>query len=201
MLIRLDEFKIDINHGERVYTCINSKYLLNNNLKTSVDNDNKTLNTRINQALKYGISLNKILSFKKQDDANNHLTYENILQNYLEHKYKAHAEYHQNIENLKEKRIGKMLNLFFYTTLIQVTTLNLCTFVFFNWDIMEPITTCITYLNFIAGYYFWAFTHSDYEIHSISQWIKEKKIFKNSLNCLVMEEREEIINLLDNNKI
>jgi hypothetical protein len=196
MLTRLDEFKIDINHGERLYTCVNPKYLANNNIDTCIEHDKGFLNSAMKLASKYSIPLNKILVFEKSND--NHLTYRNILDYYLRHKYTAHFQLHQTLENLKERRIGKIMNVFFYATLLQVTILNLCTFVFFNWDIMEPITTCITYSNVIAGYYFWATTQSDYEIHSIYNWVRSKRLFRHSLNCQVIEEREEVKNILDN---
>jgi hypothetical protein len=197
MLARLDEFKIDINHGERVYTCVNSKYLANNNIDTCIEHDKSFVATAISLSTKYGIALNRIMRFKKSND--DHLTYRNILDNYLRHKYTAHFQYHQTLENAKEKRISKMLNYFFYAALVQVTMLNLCTFVFFNWDIMEPITTCITYSNVIAGYYFWAFTHTDYEIHSIYSWIKKHRLFQHKTYCQIIEEREEVKNILENN--
>ena len=69
-------------------------------------------------------------------------------------------------------------NFYFYLTLIQTIVLNSCVFIFFSWDIMEPITQCITYMNAIAGYYYWCLSNGgDYEISSIINFLKNRTLF------------------------
>jgi hypothetical protein len=126
------------------------------------------------------------------------VTYLSILKDYVNSKYSIVNKLHLSLREKRERRIQKMLNLFFYICLAQVTTLNMCTFVFFNWDIMEPITTCITYCNIVAGFYFWASTSVDYEIESMLVWLRTRKfINRPPLMDSLMKENEEIKNLIE----
>jgi hypothetical protein len=190
-------FKIDINNGERMYNCINPKFLGNNKLDEPVQAmDMQVLNKAEKLSVQYDISINKILGFRNRSKS---LTYEDLLRDLLEHKYTIHSNMMENYNQVKERQVGKILNIFFYVSAAQVTLLNLCTFVFFNWDVMEPITTCITYLNLIAGYYFWAVTNTDYEMESMVKWLKSKGRFYRRFP--VLDERDEIKRILDEKRI
>ena len=91
----------------------------------------------------------------------------------------------------KDKRVWKFLNFYFYLTLIQTTVLNSWVFIFFSWDIMEPIIQCFTYMNAIAGYYYWCLSNGgDYEISSIINFLKNKILFSSSINKALKGKQE-----------
>ena len=107
----------------------------------------------------------------------------------------------KNLLSNKEKRTSKLLNLFFYISTAQVVTLNLLTFVFLNWDIMEPITQCLTFANIILGYYFWALTKTSLDPPSISAYFTSKKnLFRRKYLKELSEERGSIERLINNDK-
>jgi hypothetical protein len=191
-------FKIDINNGERIYNCVNPKFLGNTRIDEPIcDYDYSELIRAERLSVKYDIGINKILDFK--GNRANGITYEDLLKDLLRHKYTVHNQVMESYSLSKERQVGKILNIFFYLSAAQVTLLNLCTFVFFNWDIMEPITTCMTYLNMIAGYYFWAVTKTDYEMESMVKWLKTKGVAYRRFPLL--DEKEEIKKILNDKKI
>ena len=58
---------------------------------------------------------------------------------------------------------------------------------------MEPITTCITYLNILCGYYYWAMTETDYEIEAMIYWIKNiDPILAKDLRAALREQRPSV---------
>jgi hypothetical protein len=203
ILTRLDMFKIDFNNGERFYNCINPKFLGNTQIDKEVGHiEEATLQKATKLSMAFHISINKILAFKrvkKVQHSQPQFTYEDMLRDLLVHKYTVHSQVMEESNKAKERQVGKILNIFFYTSAAQIALLNLCTFVFFNWDIMEPITTCITYLNLIAGYYFWAITNTDYEMDSMVRWLKQKGVFYRTLP--ILDEKEEIKRILDEKRI
>lgn len=200
VLSKLPCFNICIDTGEKNYKCFNSKYLGNSDLTRKVDfeftdNQGKELENYIfNKDFTVQESLNRSCVVKGS------LSYNDILNNILQTKYGLLEEAEKSISLNKEIRYSKALNAFFYLTTIQVISLNLCTFVFLNWDIMEPITQCLTFANIIIGYYYWAFTKSDYDpegflkIFSSSNSVKNRKYLKN-----MYQERELIKKLLVKN--
>jgi hypothetical protein len=201
MLIRLKIFQISINWGERIYNCVNPYYLGNQKLdeevvtkSTIIDFDNvEKLIFKDNLTFKTAMNLTK-----KENIGKNKVVYSSILKDYLKSKYSVLNEFYQSIKEKRERRIHKFLNFFFYLCVGQVAALNLCTFVFFNWDVMEPITICITYLNIIGGYYYWAFTQTDYEMESMVFWLKNlNPMLKPALIDSMLREKEEIRKLLE----
>jgi len=211
MLFRLDKFKISLNRGEKVYTCYNFNYLANQKLNQStqiIPNEffekiEKSMHkNKIPFLISYIINKNSFTNNKssKNFSSNNNLTYRDIFNNILNYKYFPLQSFRLNNEVEKDRRVWKALNLFFYMTLSQTVLLNLCVFVFFNWDIMEPITQCITYLNIICGYYYWAYSNGgDYEISSMTNWLKSRNILYKSLHE-AYEEKEEIDQFIENRK-
>jgi hypothetical protein len=190
-------FRIDINNGERIYNCVNPKFLGNTRIDEHVSLLNyETLEKIDKLAVEYDISINKILGFKGRA---NGITFEDILKDLLEHKYTVHNQVMESYTLVKERQVGKILNIFFYLSAAQVGLLNLCTFVFFNWDIMEPITTCMTYFNLIVGYYFWAITNTDYEMDSMVRWLKTKGVFYRRFPLL--DEKDEVIKIMNDKRI
>ena len=201
MLFRLDKFKISINRGEKVYTCYNFNYLANQRLNQNTDVISNEFYQKIEKVMldnklpfhiSHIITKNSVLNknFAKVTNATN-FTFGNIFDNILNYKYFPLQTFQLKNELDKDRRVYKMLNLFFYMTLSQTILLNLCVFVFFNWDIMEPITQCITYLNIIFGYYYWAYSNGgDYEISSITAWLKARTLFFRSLHQGLAEKTE-----------
>lgn len=200
MLFRLDKFKISLNRGEKVYTCYNFNYLTNQRL----DQSTEILPNEFYDKVKRDIQLYKIpfdISFIANRNSNkfknnfkgksDHLTYKDIFNNILNNKYFPLQTFHLKNEVEKDRRVWKALNLFFYLSVSQTVLMNLCVFVFFNWDIMEPITQCLTYLNLICGYYYWAYSNGDnYEISSMINWLKSRKIFFRGLHQAYAEKEE-----------
>jgi hypothetical protein len=201
MLFRLNKFKISLNRGEKVYTCYNFNYLANQRLSQSAE----IIPNEFYDKVERDISLYKIpfyVSYIANKNSNaykemfnrksNNLTYKDIFDNIMNNKYFPLQTFHLRNEVDKDRRVYKALNLFFYLTLSQTILMNLCVFVFFNWDIMEPITQCITYLNIICGYYFWAYSNGgDYEISSMIAWLKSRRVFFRGLHQ-AYEEKADI---------
>lgn len=209
LLFRLDHFKISINRGERVYTCYNFNYLANKKLTQSTD----TLPNEFYSLIEKDMKKNKVpfhISYliKKHSKAYKSLTTSNtgkiifthLFENILNFKYYPMQSFQKKLEIDKDRRVYKMLNLFFYATLSQTILLNLCVFVFFNWDIMEPITQLITYINIICGYYYWAYSNGgDYEISFITAWLKTRTLFFKSLKTSI-DEKKDVENFYKNRK-
>ena len=115
MLTRLEEFSIDINHGEKFYTCLNMKYLGNNNIDRKIEYDTIKIDRASDISVENGIAINRILSLKANNS--NKLTYRDLLNEFFEHKYCSYAEFHNSLQESKDKRVQKLLNLFFYLDL------------------------------------------------------------------------------------
>jgi hypothetical protein len=208
MLTRLTEFKICLDGGDRIYNCVNPFYLGNNKLDKELSNHidldqvEKLIfekNLSINEAIKISNkNIENIFSQNSRTVAK--VRYSSILKDYINNKYTVLSQFHQSLQENREKRIQKFLNFFFYMCFTQTVALNLCTFVFFNWDFMEPITTCITYLNIIFGYYFWASTSTDYELESMIYWLRTRKGIRNNWEYM-LEERDQIKEILKDDEI
>lgn len=206
LLSRLNLFQISLNGGERIYNCINYKYLGNNNINNQIKiYESEDFEAIFENMHKYGLNFSQsrqIIKDNKQTENQttsnslNPITYKHLFKDYIKYKYHAVTEFNKHLTERKERRIQKFLNLFFYISLVEVVAINLCTFVFFNWDVMEPITQCISYLNLITGYYFWAMTDTDYELDSMVSWMRKKRLFRNKLYDAALIEEEEIRNIL-----
>lgn len=210
-LLRLPKFIVSIDNGEKSYTCLNMNYLGN----TSLDKDIKDLDNSIYEDFE-GISNSKIdninrlilsknFSFNDCLERENKLvsniekiTFRDLLNSIYENKYVVMLDLKESLVAKRERRFSKLINAFFYLATIQIVSLNLLTFVFLNWDVMEPITQCLTFCNLIVGYYFWAFTKSSLDPPSIMNFITAKnlRITTRFLNRLE-EERDNIKYLLD----
>ena len=53
------------------------------------------------------------------------------------------------------------------------------TYVAFSWDIMEPITACVSLSDAIAGYMFWLWTGKPWDLDSLRSYYYEKALTKN----------------------
>lgn len=53
------------------------------------------------------------------------------------------------------------------------------TYVAFSWDIMEPITACLSLSDAIAGYVFWLWTGKPWDLDSLRTHYYEKALTKN----------------------
>lgn len=53
------------------------------------------------------------------------------------------------------------------------------TYVAFSWDIMEPITACVSLSDAIAGYMFWLWTGKPWDLDSLRSHYYEKALSKN----------------------
>lgn len=198
LITRLQGFIISIDNGEKNYHCINANYLGNKSIDVPIDirvNDNKNLDQLVienNFAFKDALSREVTLG--------SNLTIRDLLNNIYSQKYAILNEVETDLGINKEIRYSKALNTFFYLATFQVVTLNLCTFVFLNWDIMEPITQCLTFANIIFGYYFWALTKCDYDpqgfnsVFRFKAFTLRRKYFKELYN-----ERNMIKSILNTN--
>jgi len=203
MLLRLNSFLIVLNWGDRVYNCVNTNFMGNNQLNTQLlATESKIDFDKLNELV-----FDKNLSFKSAiqfateevEVKKEKVKYSSILKEYLKNKYSSINQFYETLQEKKERRIQKFLNTFFYASLIQVVSLNLCTFIFFSWDFMEPITQCITYLNIVCGYYYWAITQNDYEMEAMIYWMRDIKApFRRSVINSMLHEKEEIKKILDN---
>jgi hypothetical protein len=206
MLARLPEFKICLDGGDRIYNCVNPYYLGNVKLDKEISN-NIDLDQVEKLIFEKNLSLNEAIKLANKNFEITHDTrkvpkvrFSSILKDYLNNKYTVLSQLHKSLQENREKRIQKFLNFFFYMCLTQTVALNLCTFVFFNWDFMEPITTCITYLNVIFGYYFWASTSTDYEMESMVYWLRNRRGIRNYWEYM-LEERDQIKEILKDDEI
>ena len=203
VLLRLPSFNIIFDNGEKTYTCLNANYLGNTDINKEINTHLKINNKdRIND-----LCLNKSFNFQDACNRDIHIsnkdsfTYKDLLNNIYLHKYTLMLNLEKNLLSNKEKRTSKLLNLFFYISTAQVVTLNLLTFVFLNWDIMEPITQCLTFANIILGYYFWALTKTSLDPPSISAYFTSKKnLFRRKYLKELSEERGSIERLINNDK-
>lgn len=202
MLYRIDKFKISINRGEKVYNCFNFNYLANKKLDLNIEILSNDFYEKIEidmhkNQLPFNISfiMNKFAR-KEHLHEEEKLTYKKLLENILSDKYFPLQKFHQKQLVEKDRHLWKFLNFYFYMTLLQTIAMNSCVFVFFSWDVMEPITQCITYLNLIAGYYYWCVTNGgDYEISSISKWMRSWSLFSRNIDKS-LSEKQEIENFL-----
>ena len=74
------------------------------------------------------------------------------------------------------------------------------TYIYFSWDIMEPITCGMTLGDAIASYFFWVWTKQPYSIQGVRDFFHDRKraklIKKQNLdydNYLKTEEAIQII--------
>jgi hypothetical protein len=205
MLLRLNHFLISLNWGDRIYNCVNPQFMGNNQLNTQLaSNEAKIDFDKLNQ-LVFGQNLSfksaAELATKESKVKHEKIKYSSILKDYLRSKYSAINQFYDSLQERRERRIQKFLNTFFYASLIQVAALNLCTFVFFSWDFMEPITQCITYINIVCGYYYWAFTQNDYEMEAMIYWMRSiKPWYRRSVINSMLKEKEEIKKILEEDK-
>lgn len=52
------------------------------------------------------------------------------------------------------------------------------TYVAFSWDIMEPITACISLSDAICGYYFWLWAKKPWDLSSLRSHFYERELNK-----------------------
>jgi hypothetical protein len=206
MLSRLSSFQISLNGGDRIYNCLNTRYLGDLKLEKEVVTPHKKIDFEkieklmFKDLLSFQTCLNLEKSWKKSNTSGeiiSNITYSTILKDYLNVKFSPLKDFHHDQIHKRERHIQKLLNAFFSCCLLQTITLNLCTFVFFSWDFMEPITQCITFLNIIVGYYYWAITNNDYEIESMLLWMRSRRLlFQPALSDYMMKEMEQIEKML-----
>jgi hypothetical protein len=199
MLLRLPIFSICVDGGDRLYKCLNPYYLGNNMLNKEILTSYKDVDLEKLERYLFNDNLETCNAIKLSTKKHETLKYSSVLKDYIRNKYNAIEDFYVNIKERREKRLQKFLNFFFYACFAQVLSLNLCTFVFFNWDFMEPITQCITYVNIITGYYFWAFTKTDYEMEEMIYWVRNRNyLSKPKLWERCLQEKDEIQQLLKN---
>jgi hypothetical protein len=206
MLTKLPSFKICVDGGDKIFNCLNQTWIGQKSVDFTI---HESQLTEKNLELIEKLMFENNFSFKVAQNIvlqNNNFsskiskrqpTFREIINDYLENKYINLKKYTESLAQRREQRIQKGLNFFFYMCFAQVATLNLCTFVFFSWDFMEPVTQCITYLNIIFGYYFWAITNEDYEMESMIEWMRSRKFLtKPALWRQLLIEKEDIEKLL-----
>jgi hypothetical protein len=121
---------------------------------------------------------------------NNQQLVSNIADYILNHKFIYINEMNSTIMTKRSNNFSKYLSMLFKMTLLQVLTLNACTFVFFNWDIMEPITQCLTFANLIFAYYFWTFTKNESKPESVYQFYMSKnQLLKKKQYASLLDEK------------
>jgi len=211
ILSKLDHFYVSINQGEKIYKCINLTYLGNKNLGRTSEADfsfNELQNAYQNKCLSItdaSISLELKAELFQKKSLNKSISKANsklytLLDSFIKNKFLNFSDYLEYYNRNKDIRIIKITNLFFYITLTQVVTLNLATFVFFSWDILEPMITLLTWCNLIVGYNYWVFTESDYEIESMIKWLRDFRILDKNMIAKRSESRNELVSYLEGNK-
>ncbi len=210
MLTRLPSFKICIDNGDRVLNCLNPFWSGNESVDSTVKDSEITSKNldlieklMFEKNLSFKVAQSLVIHNQISKNENNKIyppnspTYRSILNEYVNTKYLNLKNFTQSLSSRREQRLQKFLNFFYYMCLSQTLALNMCTFVFFSWDFMEPVTQCITYLNLIIGYYFWASTNVDYEMESMLNWARTRKyLTKPEMWRDLLEEKEEIKKLL-----
>lgn len=132
--------------------------------------------------------INSINNYSEND---NREIVSNIANYILNHKYDYIKEINSDLITKKSNKFSQYLSTLFKLTFLQVLTLNACTFVFFNWDIMEPITQCLTFSNLIFAYYFWTFTKNESKPESVYQFYMSKnKLTKKKQFASLLEEKD-----------
>lgn len=88
---------------------------------------------------------------------------------------------HGSIENAKEKaHVKSLLSGLSFVGIIgaQFVAVQYGTYVAFSWDIMEPITACISLIDAICGYYFWIWSKNSWNLDSIRSYFYERNLQK-----------------------
>jgi L-lactate utilization protein LutC len=75
--------------------------------------------------------------------------------------------------NIKSKRAGLT---FVGVIMAQFALSQYGTYVFFSWDIMEPICACVTLSDAIAGYYFWLYSGKPWDLDSFKSFWYEREL-------------------------
>jgi len=52
------------------------------------------------------------------------------------------------------------------------------TYVAFSWDIIEPITACVSLTDAIAGYYFWMWAGKPWDLDSLRSFFYDRALQK-----------------------
>lgn len=204
-LLLLPRFKIIFDNGEKQYDCLNVNYLGNTCIDKSIDDlDNEYDIDKVNRLVieeeyKFTDALEySKLSLKKgsSDEHSHGISYRDILKSIYNNKYLLIDDLVYSKRLLRNQKYSRLFNLFFYLASIQVLSINVFTFILLNWDIMEPVTQCLTFGNIIFGYYFWAFTKTSFDPPCLSEYFsKDKKFLRKEYNQMI-EEKELVYKLL-----
>lgn len=187
LLSRLKVFKVYINGGEKVYLVNNLNYLANGSSDIwSKNHTEDELDAIFSYMRRYHFTFNEAKSIL---NINRKKSLSSLISSIRSQKYEAIEKYLGFKAVSKQNRSQRLINTFFYAASAQIIGLNLCTFVFFSWDVMEPITACLTYANLIAGYYFSSISKHDYEFSEFGNWLNKTRSDR-SLARFVEEEKE-----------
>jgi len=52
------------------------------------------------------------------------------------------------------------------------------TYIAFSWDIVEPITACVTLSDAIAGYFFWLWSGKPWDLNELRGFFFDRKLKK-----------------------
>lgn len=111
------------------------------------------------------------------------------------------------IENCKEQAnlTSSRISFGFFATIgLQFALSQYGTYVMFSWDIIEPITACVSLTDAIAAYFFWLWAGRPWDIRALRQFFFERKwkklMKKQNINYSKFEEltkaREEVLRKL-----
>ena len=88
----------------------------------------------------------------------------------------------KEVENAKEASHIKSVRAgFTFVSIImaQFALSQYGTYIAFSWDIMEPITACVSLSDAIAGYYFWLWSGKPWDLDSLRSHYYERELKKN----------------------
>lgn len=88
----------------------------------------------------------------------------------------------KEVENAKEAGHVKSVRAgftFVSIIMMQFVLSQYGTYVAFSWDIMEPITACVSLSDAIAGYYFWLWSGKPWDLDSLRSHYYERALQKN----------------------
>ena len=85
----------------------------------------------------------------------------------------------KEVENAKEAGNVKSVRAgftFVSVIMMQFALSQYGTYVAFSWDIMEPITACVSLSDAIAGYFFWMWAGKPWDLDSLREFYYQREL-------------------------
>ena len=82
----------------------------------------------------------------------------------------------ENVRKMASTSASRYGSAFFWTLALQFMFSQYGTYVAFSWDIIEPITACMTLSDAIAAYLFWLWAGTPWDVEGLRNHFFEKKL-------------------------